>query len=152
MSAFSFSNLDLSSVQASKPRFAVGRHLVTIRNAEVKATSTGGHQLVVTIGNAEGAELRDYINVHVPSSAEAQQYGLQRLKQILIGIKHPNPDKPGDVATMKGKKIGVMIGSEEYVKDGERKTGVKVKFYIDPSELSEKPVQALVDMPDDIPF
>tara|TARA_R100001460_G_scaffold104937_1_gene151020 strand:- start:2597 stop:2833 length:237 start_codon:yes stop_codon:yes gene_type:complete len=72
---------------------------------------------------------------------------------------HASPDKPSDIATLKGLKPGVRVVSDTYQQDGEERTGSTVKGFFDPSEIggksSDPPSEnekSDDDLDDDIPF
>jgi hypothetical protein len=166
--AFSFDQLDLSGVEASKGVGALppGKYLCVTKDAKIRDTRSGGKQLEIAFEDKGGAgSIRDWINVHVPASQEATRIGREQLKALLLHGGHPNPDKPGDIRYMNGLTVGVAVKAEEYEKDGEKKKGSKVHYFFHPSELgaaapksggapaSNQPgLPGMGDLEDTIPF
>lgn len=113
-----FGGLDLSDVEAEKARLRPGAYICRITDAEVKATKDGkGRQVVVSYSDeGGGGEIQDWINVANPS-ADAERIGKQKLKALLIACGHPSPDKPGDINTMKGRRVGVRVEQGEDYRD-----------------------------------
>lgn len=161
---FSFKELNLSGVEVSSAGATLkpGRHAVEVIEATVKDTKANGKMLEIKLNSLEGeGAIRMWINLHVPSSQEATRIGREQLKALLVFGGHPSPDKPGDVATLKGLTVGVSVGSEEYTdKNGNKRDGSKVKSFfpatdIDPKYAGKskpKTTGGLDDMDDDIPF
>lgn len=153
----SFGDLDLTKVDASSSgTLKPGRYLCKVTEAEFKKSAKALQVVVKLSDTASKDSIKDFINVRVFSSDEATGYGLQRLKKMLVAMGHPNPDKPGDIATLRGREIGVVVKEDTYEKDGEKRKGSKVSYYVSPDELQGvKPAAAgggFDDMPDDIPF
>jgi hypothetical protein len=137
--AFSFNQLNLESVNAAAAADTLkpGRYQCKVAKAEVKQTKTGGSQLEVTLVDLGGqGSIRAWINVHVPSSAEATRIGREQLKGLLLFGGHKTPDHPGDVRTIVGLKPGVAVGTDDYEKDGETRKGSKVRGFFDPKEIT----------------
>lgn len=113
-----FGGLDLSDVEAEKARLRPGAYICKITAAEVKATKDNkGRQVVVSFVSESGdGEIQDWINV-ANASADAERIGRQKLKSLLIACGHPNPDKPGDVESIKGRRIGVRVEPGEDYRD-----------------------------------
>lgn len=134
--AFSFNELNLSGVEVSTGGGTLqpGRHVCKISDAVIKDTRTGGKQLEVQLDSVKGGGIRAWINVHVPASQDATRIGREQLKALLVHGGHPNPDRPGDVASMKGLTVGVAVKSDSYEKNGETRTGSRVHYFFDPSE------------------
>lgn len=154
----SFGELDLTKVDASSAgTLKPGRYLCKVSEAEFKKT-TKAMQVVVKLTDTSSKDsIKDFINVRVFSSDEATGYGLQRLKKMLVAMGHPNPDKPGDIGTLRGREIGVVIKEDTYEKDGEKRRGSKVSYYVTPDEIkgtksSGSTAGGFDNMPDDIPF
>jgi hypothetical protein len=163
--AFSFKDLNLSGVEAASAGSVLkpGRHVVTVAEAQIKTSRSNGAILELKLTNQEGA-IRHWINVHVPNSEQATRIGREQLKALLVHGGHPNPDNPGGVEKIRGLTVGVSVGSDTYTdKDGNERTGSKVKGFFDPSEVTGKSNKqapsssqgggdGFDDMKDDIPF
>lgn len=135
--AFSFNNLNLSGVDAAKGGGSLqpGRHVCKVSDATVRDTRTGGTQVEITLQDVAGTgSIRAFLNVHVPSSADATRIGREQLKALLVHGGHSNPDKPGDIRSLKGLVLGVGVKAESYEKNGETRTGSKVHYFFDPKE------------------
>jgi hypothetical protein len=164
--AFSFNQLNLENVNAAAAADTLkpGRYQCRVTKAEVKATKTGGTQLEVTLTDLGGqGSIRAWINVHVPSSAEATRIGREQLKALLLFGGHKTPDHPGDIKSVVGLKPGVAVGTDDYEKDGETRKGSKVRGFFNPSEITGSGASSGVstggsnppprmDLNDDIPF
>lgn len=156
--AFSFDNLNLAGVEAagSSSTLKPGRYQCKVTDANLRDTRSGGKQVEVTLEDvSSGQSVRHWINVHVPSSDTATRIGREQLKALLAFGGHANPDKPGDIKSLKGLKPGVIVVSQTYNKDGEERTGSAVKGYFDPSEIGSpkaEPSKSDKDFEDDIPF
>lgn len=108
-----FGSIDLSDVEADagKNKLRPGAYICRISDAEVKETKDQkGRMVYVKYTAIEGGsgDVEEYINVHNPSE-QAQDIGLRRLKALLIACGHPNPNRPGDINTLKGKTVGVRV-------------------------------------------
>jgi hypothetical protein len=135
--AFSFNDLNLSGVDAASGGGALqpGRHICKVTDAAIRDTRTGGKQLEVTFQDVAGTgSIRAFLNVHVPSSADATRIGREQLKALLVHGGHQNPDRPGDIRTVKGLTLGVAVKAETYEKNGETRSGSKVHYFFDPKE------------------
>lgn len=109
---FSFDQLDLSGVQASSGGgLDLGRQLVMITEPKMVPTASGGGtKLEVKLTNPTTKKsMKHWINVHLPNSTEATRIGREQLKTMLVCAHHPNPDRPGDVATLNGLLVGVNV-------------------------------------------
>lgn len=160
--AFSFKDLNLSGVEASSAGATLkpGRHACKIVEASIKDTRQNGKMLELKFASVkeEGA-IRGWINLHVPSSEQATRIGREQLKAVLVHGGHPNPDKPGDISSLKGLVVGVLVGADTYQdKDGNQREGSKVKGFFAPSEVGvvattkAKSDDPMADLDDDIPF
>jgi hypothetical protein len=161
--SFSFNELNLSSLEVSSgsTTLSPGRYHCEVTEAKLRDTRTGGKQIEVTFNDLSGrGSIRSWINVHVPSSEKATRIGREQLKALLTFGGHSNPDRPEDIASMKGLKPGVSVVSDTYTKDGEEREGSTVKGYFDPAEIggsstkppTENKTEAKQDLDDDIPF
>lgn len=73
--------------------------------------------------------------MYVVGSPKATEIGREELKSLLVWGGHPNPNHPGDVASIVGLKVGVIVRANEYVKDGEKRTGSEIARFIDPADI-----------------
>lgn len=105
-----FGALDLTDVQESGlPQLEVGKHIVTCTEAKVEnINGTRNHKLVLDLSNASGYT-RVNLNIF-HNSTQAMEIALRQLKSFLVNAGHPSPDKPGDVRTLAGLTVGVIIG------------------------------------------
>lgn len=138
--SFSFSDLNLSGVdvgRASGTGLKPGRYICKVTEAKLEDVKSGsGKKLTVSLAELGGAgSITHWINVYLPKSEEATRIGREQLKALLTHGGHPSPDKPGDVRTMKGLIVGVVVVSEEYVKNGETRKGSAVSGYVSPTEI-----------------
>lgn len=170
MSNFSFRDLNLSGVEAQKGSNSLkpGRYVCTTSEAELKPTKSGGISLKIKLTDRDGGgSVTDFINIKVPNvnddkQAMAQRIGRERLKALLVFGGHKNPDEPGDIKTMNGLTVGVIVEQGEDWKDESgttRKGGGKPKkngAYFDPKELgvqvSTTTSSSDTDLDDEIPF
>ena len=161
MGNFSIRDLSLSGVQASRGSATLqpGRYLCTIKQAKIEPTKNGGSQMVVSLVANGQSTIKDWIAIYNPNTAEAQRINRERLKALLVHGGHVDPDNIGQhgVESMKGLKVGVAVRSEKYEdKNGQEKTGSRVHYYFDKSELGvggDAASPGGVDtLEDDIPF
>lgn len=158
--AFSFNDLNLSGVEAAggSSTLKPGRYQCKVTDAKLRDTRSGGKQIEVSLEDVSGGgAIRCWINVFVPSSDQATRIGREQLKALLTFGGHTNPDKPGDIGSLKGLKPGVSVSSQTYTKDGEERTGSSVKYFFDPAEIGASKASApagdgFSDLKDDIPF
>lgn len=159
--SFSFRNLNLKNVdvKSGAERLRPGRYVARVSGAELRQTKSGGSAVRVELVDVDGGgTISDFINVHVPSSADASRIGLERLKSLLVYGGHRNPDQPGDIATLKGLTVGIRVVSEEYTdKDGNKREGSKVKNYLAVEDnattpKAEEKTSEAAPHDDDIPF
>ena len=143
-----FSSLDLTKVESSSGyvRLPKGEHHVKITDAVMKDSATGGKYLQV---NFKGVEEVGDINANfnlVNKNPQAVDIGKSQLKSLLIAAQHPNPDKPGDVASLKNLELAVVVGDGKPFTgdDGKERTQTEVKVY--------KPYGEAKDLDDEIPF
>jgi hypothetical protein len=111
-----FNNLNLSGVEAEKGRSSLkpGSYICITKNSTVEDTNDKkGKKLVVELHAENGAgKVVDFINIY-NRSEKAQEFGLKRLKALLVAGGHPNPDHPGDVASINGLRVGVHVDEGE---------------------------------------
>jgi len=165
MSSWSgFGSLNLSGVEAENGRSTLkpGSYACKIVSAEVKQTKDKtGHGLLVTFEEEHGAgRVEDFINLN-NRNAQAVEIGHRRLKGLLIACNHPNPDRPGDVATLIGRRVGVHVEEgEPWMKDGKqmpgggkpRKSGAYYKVDAGGALTGGQVGGHRDDLDDDIPF
>jgi len=138
--AFSFNELNLSGVEVRQSSMLQpGKYLCVVESAALRDTRQNGKQVEVVLKDtASEATIKTWINVHVPSSHDATRIGREQLKALLVHGGHPNPDKPGDVSSMSGLRVGVAVKADSYEKNGETKTGSAVHYFFAPSELGSQ--------------
>ena len=135
--SFSFDKLNLGGVQASgaSTMLRAGRYVCTARNAALSDTKSGGKYIEVELNdNNDMGSIKAYLNIHIPASETATRIGREQLKALLTFGGHKDPDNIGQhgIASINGLKTGVLVVSESYIKDGETRTGSKVKGFFDP--------------------
>ncbi|MBW3783716.1 hypothetical protein GL270_21185 [Aeromonas veronii] len=160
-----FANLNLSGVEEEQGSRTLqpGEHVCRISSAKLEKTASGsGIKLVLQFDGLNGGYVRDVINVFNPSE-KATEIGRKRLKHLLLQANHPNPDQPGDVATMVGLIVGVHVVKGEDWRDdsGQLRSGggeprnfapyFKASQQGQPSVLQPRPAANDAFM-DEIPF
>lgn len=146
-----FGGLNLANVQESgAPRLGPGKYRVSVSGAKVE--SFGEHnankRLTVDMTDLDGAgSTMEKFNLHFPSSPDAEQIGLGKLKSMLIQAGHANPDNPGDLETINGLKVGIIInpGKPYTNRNGTTITPNEVKMFFkvdDFEKVSFTPQQA----------
>lgn len=140
--SFSFNDLNLSGVEISTPggtRIPPGAHVVKVAEAKLKKSQAGGTMVELKLVDSTGRSIQHWINVHVPSSAEATRIGRGELLALTTYGGHPTPDKPGDINTLKGMKVGVVVVAEDFTdrKTGEVRPGSEVSGYIPVAQAEE---------------
>ena len=108
MSWKGFDSLDLSNVTAGSgtTRLPVGTHHVKCTDAEVVSTASGGKMIKATLEAVDGTgEIAANFNV-ANKNPQAVDIGMRQLKTFLVAAAHPNPDKPEDIASLKGLSAG----------------------------------------------
>lgn len=124
-----FTSLDLSDIEAASgfKTLSVGEHRVRISEAKVDEK-----QLVIEFTSVDGdGSIRQWLNLW-HDSADARMYAMQKLKAVLENGGHPNPDRPGDVGTLKNLELNITVGMSKRWKgkDGEwREARAEVKAY-----------------------
>lgn len=140
MSGFDFRDLNLSSVEVSSGSSILqpGKHVVSVLEAKVSPTKAndGSKALAIKVGglNGEGT-LSHWINLYSAKSPKATEIGREELKSLLVWGGHPTPNHPGDVASIVGLKVGVIVRANEYTKDGQVRTGSEIAKFIDPADV-----------------
>lgn len=166
MSGFSFDNLNLSGVTVggTSRRLKAGRFVCEIKSAVVidTAKKDGSKKLELTLDDVAGSgAIKHNINVYLVGKPEATEIGRKELKSVLFYGGHPNPDRPGDVSSMRGLKIGVVVKDAPYTDrlTGQPKNGSEVAFVTDPAEIDPAnyapraaAAPAKTSIEDDIPF
>ena len=154
----SFADLDLSSVETQgEGSLAPGRYEAEVQSAAMQPTASGsGSMLVVKlVVQGEGAVV-DRMNLF-NKNEETVRIARERLKTMLTYAGHPNPNKPEDVSSLRGLRVGINVvkGKEWTDKDGNlREGGSELKrsgaFY----DLSSSPAAptAKKELSDEIPF
>ncbi|PWC63976.1 hypothetical protein TSH7_09865 [Azospirillum sp. TSH7] len=141
MSDWSFRNLDLSGVDMASGATVLkpGRWVCKATEVELDMNSgKTGRILKVKLVEVNGqGVITAKLNVQ-HQNADAQRIGLGELKALLTHGGHPNPEKPGDIKSVKGLVTGVTVthDSSTYVdnKGKTRERGSQVSGYFDPAE------------------
>lgn len=158
-----FANLDLSGVQPDDyAPLSPGEYEVRCTDAVVK---TGGNNInkrvVATLVDTKGSgSINAGFNVVHSTSKQAVEIGMAQLKSFLMAAGHPTPDRPGDIASLKGLTCRVYVGmGKPYIgQDGRERTNPEVKRFIMPDAPDAKTVAYEAQKPhsqkfdDDIPF
>ena len=109
-----FSELDLSGIEEARGVSILqpGTYDVRVLTAEWQEMNNGnGHQVMVELEDTAGTgTIRHWINVHHKTSKQAQEIGQRQLKSLLQFGGHPNPDKPGDISSLRGLIVGAVVG------------------------------------------
>lgn len=116
-----FNSLDLTGVseEGGRQTLTPGNYICTISEAAVARTKAGtGHVLTVKLSDDFGQFVIDRINV-ANQNETTQKIGTQRLKSLLVCAGHPTPDKPGDVSSLNGLKVGVRVQAGASWKDND---------------------------------
>lgn len=171
--SWSFTDLNLNGVEAQKGAATLkpGRYVCEVSEAELKTTKAGGRQLFVKLNDINGGGyVADWITLTHPKAAtdkgskQAVEIGMSRLKALLLYGGHPNPDRPGDIASVNGLVVGVNVEQSEDWTDDKgvtRKGGgkpAKSGAYFSPADIGHKTSGAKPagskpeGVDDDIPF
>jgi len=153
-----FGSLDLSGVEESKggSMLSVGTHVVKCTEADMEsfgATDSNKRLRCELVSEESAGKLNHSFNIIHTTSDMAQEIGRRMLKSFLVAGGHPNPNKPGDVKTMKGLKATVVVGMGKPYKN---KNGIEVQypeiksFDAAPNSSGSAPAKDTFD--DDIPF
>lgn len=137
--SFNFNELNLSDaeVQTGGLMLKPGRYVVKVKDAKVGDTKNrdGGKVMTVQLEDTNGGgSITHWINV-ASRSAEAQRIGRNELKTLLHFGGHPNPDRPGDVALIKGLVVGCIVKPSKFTKNGVEKEGSEVGNFVDPADI-----------------
>ena len=127
--SFSFKDLDLSKVEEetgpNSLYIGVGKHEVKITDAAVEQCSNPKHYRVrVNFADKDERTIRNDFNVK-NESAKAVEIGMSQFKSLLVSAKHPNPDKPDDVTSLKGLKVMIDVKLGKKKEDGSQYPEVK---------------------------
>lgn len=164
MSWNGFSNLDLSDVEVDDyAPLETGEHEVRSTDVEIKTLGSDNKRLIVTLSEVNGAgTIKAGFNIVHRASKQAQEIGLSQLKSFLVAGGHPNPDKPGDIMTLKGLTCRIYVGmGKPYTnKEGKQVQRAEVKrFIIDEDKRAAPPSgggawsrSVARDIDDEIPF
>lgn len=150
--SWTYKNLNLAGVKVQQPGGTMlkpGKYIVKTSDAQIKPTKNGGHQVVVKLTDVNGeGTIQDYINVHTPSSDEAERIGLERLMALLTFGGHPRPEKANsNIAELNGLTVGVVIDEDEFERTDDNGVVRKIKgskprrsgAYFDPADLGYRP-------------
>lgn len=156
----SFGDLDLTEYETQgEGGLEPGRYVATIAEAKMVPTKSGTGRMVEVklVVPGQGA-ITDRINTYNPNEI-AQRIGRERLKTLLTYSGHPNPNRPGDVASMRNRKVGiVVVKGEDWTNDrGERRPGraelKKSGAYFKPEgDSGEAEAKSPSTLDDEIPF
>ena len=150
-----FDALDLSKVAegSGTSRLQKGVHHVKCVGVAIKDTSTGGKMIQAKLEAMDGTgEINANFNV-ANKNAQAVEIGMRQLKTFLVAAQHPNPDKPGDIATLKHLECNVVVdlGKEWRGDDGTMRRSAEVKNFKPVANHADAPTSPS-DLDDDIPF
>lgn len=150
-----FDSLDLSGVAEGPSRVSLepGEHEVTCTEAKIEpvANNPKHKKVVADFKSKSGAgEIRMNFNVY-HSNAQAMEIGQRQLKSFLTAGNHPNPDKPGDIGSLKGLscKVVVGLGKPWIGTDGRERQSSEIKVFMPSSDAGSKPSG---NLDDEIPF
>ncbi len=157
-----FASLDLSGVTPDDyAPLSVGEHEVRCTDVEIVTGQNGQNKrIVASLAATDGSgSIKAGFNVVHTSSKQAQEIGLKQLKSFLVAGNHPNPDRPGDITSLKGLTCRVYIGmGKPFVgQDGTQKQNAEVKRFIIEGEDGGAPKRPAAggqkkDIDDEIPF
>jgi hypothetical protein len=150
-----FDSLDLSGVAEGSSRVSLepGEHEVTCTEAKIEpvANNPKHKKVVADFKSKSGAgEIRMNFNVY-HSNAQAMEIGQRQLKSFLTAGNHPNPDKPGDIGSLKGLscKVVVGLGKPWIGTDGRERQNSEIKVFMPLPDAVSKPSP---ELDDEIPF
>ena len=105
-----FDQLDLTNVQEGGNHLKRGQYLCEVTKASVEKTNDKkGLFVQVNLRCLAGHGISiDRFNVS-NANEKAVEIGLSKLKTFLIAAGHPNPNKPGNIASLSGLKVGVNV-------------------------------------------
>jgi hypothetical protein len=149
-----FGGLDLSGVAEASgyQRLQPGTYVVEATDAEIKDTATGGKMVVVDFSSTDGhGDIRMNFNV-VNKNPQAVEIGLRQLKSFLVAGGHKNPDKPGDIKTLKGLKCQVVVGMGKPWRDNDGNERQSSEIKVFQALEGQTDTRAKADLDDEIPF
>ncbi|MDG1415949.1 MAG: DUF669 domain-containing protein [Alphaproteobacteria bacterium] len=154
-----FAELDLSSVDIQGSSIlSPGQYEASIKSAAMQPTKNGkGSMLVVEYTVPTEGEIKDWM-VLFHESDQTARIAREKLKTMLTHAGHPNPDKPGDVSSLKGLKVGINVVEGDKWTDDQgnvRDGGSKLKrsgAYFSLSSSAPATPEAKTDLNDEIPF
>ena len=155
-----FGDLDLANIAADEGgsrRLEVGEYLVKCVEAKVETIGESNNRRVVADLQDTGGKGDIRVNFNVfHSSAEAQEIGLRQLKSFLTASGHSNPDKPGDISSLKGLECKVYVGMGKPWRDrsGVERQQTEVKKFIIEQAAADKAEKkgGAEKLDDEIPF
>ncbi len=145
----SFNNLDLSGVNPDgNPRLKAGIHPVRVSEAEFKPNKN--HTGNVVSVKLEGMSNAGYqtCNFNVQhSNPQAQEIAQRQFKSFLIAAGHPNPDHPGDVRSLVGLMLNIVVEENGTYTgtDGQEYPNFEIAGRGGFQPLHQQPVQSLND-------
>lgn len=141
MSWSGFDQLDLSGVEAAGgARLQPGKYIVKCTEAKInQKEGTSNRMLTLTLEDIDGnGDIRVNLNIY-HSSEKAQEIALRSLKQFLEEAGHPNPDRPGNISTLEGLQVGILVGwGKPYTnRDGEERVNTEVRRFVSTRKAAE---------------
>lgn len=106
-----FNDLDLTgdSLQGA-PRLRVGRHTVRCTEAVwAQKTGTSDWRVEAKFEALDGTGSTNFYFNTGHHNEDARRIGRSQLKTFLTCAGHPNPDKPGNVTSLKGLVCDVLV-------------------------------------------
>ena len=156
-----FGSLDLSKVEAGggSTRLQPGTYTVKCTDAKVEPIgSTSNKKLVADFVDAAGTgDIRMNFNI-VHNNSQAQEIGMRQLKSFLVAGNHPNPDRPGDVASLKNLQCKILVGmGKPWInRDNVEVTTSEIKKFMALNEQAASAASSAQapakDLDDEIPF
>lgn len=141
MSWDGFDQIDLSGVEAAGgARLQPGKYIVKCTEAKInQKEGTSNRMLILTLEDIDGnGDIRVNLNIY-HSSEKAQEIALRSLKQFLEEAGHPNPNRPGNISTLEGLQVGILVGWGKPYKnrDGEERINTEVRRFISTRKAAE---------------
>ncbi len=106
-----FGSLNLSNVETEgAARLKAGVHDVVVGEAEYRANKAGTGSLVavrLTSLDTGACQLVSFNVQH--QNTEAQEIGQKQLKTFLIAAGHPSPNNPGDIRSLNGLSLKLVV-------------------------------------------
>ena len=145
--SFDFGKLDLSGIDAdsgpTSSRIDVGNHNVKITSAAVEKCNNPAHSRVrVYFADDGGKTILNDFNV-VNANAQAVEIGLSQLKSLLECAKHPTPNNPKDISSLKGLSVQIDVRMGRKRDNGDQYP--EIKAFLPVGEMSKS-------IDDEIPF